>query len=282
MKYFIKSRSFLFLGCSFLMLLTHLSKLNAQGNLLLSPQRVLFEGAKRYEEITLANTGKDSATYAMSFVQMRMLENGKIEMISEPDSLHQFADKNIRYYPRMVTLAPGESQTVKVQLVNSSELPDGEYRSHMHFRAVKNRHLNGDENITKQDSSSSVNINVVYGFSIPMIIRKGQSTTTATLANLELSQVKDSVKLLSFAIQRSGNMSVFGDLEVEHISPEGQHTQVARLKGVAVYTPNSFRNVRLMLNSKLAVNYQSGSLQVVFKDRSSNGKVLASTQIPLL
>ena len=42
----------------------HLLSFNSvlgQGNLLLMPRRVIFEGAKRYEELNLANTGRDTA-----------------------------------------------------------------------------------------------------------------------------------------------------------------------------------------------------------------------------
>ena len=36
----------------------------AQGNLLITPRRVVFEGTKRSMDLNLANTGQDSATYA--------------------------------------------------------------------------------------------------------------------------------------------------------------------------------------------------------------------------
>src|SRR4249920_2293167 len=64
----------------------------AQGNLLIFPKRVVFEGGKKTEVITLSNTGKDTAKYSISFVQIRMNEDGSFENISQPDSGQMFAD----------------------------------------------------------------------------------------------------------------------------------------------------------------------------------------------
>lgn len=40
--------------------------LSAQGDLLITPRRVVFEGNKRSTDISLANIGKDTATYSIS------------------------------------------------------------------------------------------------------------------------------------------------------------------------------------------------------------------------
>src|SRR5688500_1169925 len=113
------------------------SDLYSQGNLLVTPKRVVFSGPKRTEELNLANVGKDSATFMISFIQIRMKDDGTFEKITDPDSAQRFADKYIRFYPRTVTLAPNESQTVKMQITKASELLPGEYRSHLYFRAVQ-------------------------------------------------------------------------------------------------------------------------------------------------
>ncbi len=44
----------------------------AQGNLLLLPRRVIFEGSTRYEELNLANSGKDTARYVISLMHVRL------------------------------------------------------------------------------------------------------------------------------------------------------------------------------------------------------------------
>src|SRR6186713_2777014 len=106
----------------------------AQGNLMLMPRRVVFEGSKRYEELSLANTGNDTARYLISLTHLRMNENGGVVLISQPDSGENFADNYVRFFPHSVSLGPNESQTVKIQLTKINQMVPGEYRSHIYFR----------------------------------------------------------------------------------------------------------------------------------------------------
>ncbi len=94
----------------------------AQGNLLITPKRVVFEGNKRSMDLNLANIGDDTATYAISLIQIRMTEEGGFETITEPDEGQMFASPYMRYFPRTVTLGPNEAQTVKIQLSKSGGL----------------------------------------------------------------------------------------------------------------------------------------------------------------
>ncbi len=56
----------------------------AQGDLLISPIRIVFEGSKRSQEINLANVGKDTASYTISMLDYRMKEDGGFEEITVP------------------------------------------------------------------------------------------------------------------------------------------------------------------------------------------------------
>ena len=67
-------------------------------------------------DLNLANIGRDTATYAISLVQIRMTEEGGFETITEPDEGQLFASPYLRFFPRSVTLGPNEAQTVKIQL----------------------------------------------------------------------------------------------------------------------------------------------------------------------
>jgi hypothetical protein len=63
---------------------------------------------------------------------------------------------------------------------------------------------------------------------------------------------------------RTGNMSVYGDIEVNHISPQGKTTQVGIVRAVAVYTPLSERVFQMNLENNKGVNFKSGKLEVVY------------------
>jgi hypothetical protein len=236
----------------------------AQGNLLLTPRRIVFEGNMRSVDLNLANVGSDTATYAISIVQIRMTEDGNFETITEPDPDQYFSGQNLRFFPRSVTLGPNEAQTVKIQLVKAAQLAPGEYRSHFYFRAVPKEKPLGEEEAVTDPSSITVRLTPVFGITIPAIIRIGQSTTKTTITDISLEETDDTNWSISLTFNRSGNFSVYGDLAVDHISENGKVTRVGVANGIAVYTPNTLRRFRFNLNNVEGVDMNSGKLRLSF------------------
>ena len=254
--------------------------LQAQGDLLITPKRLVFDGTKRAEEINLANIGKDTATYTISFIQYKMNENGNFVITDENDSTQQFAHKNLRFFPRTVTLAPNEAQSVKVQLIKTSELSPGEYRSHLYFRNVINNSALGEEKQTPANESGiSVNLKPVFGISIATIIRVGDGKAEATIAEPRFLASKDTA--ISFTIHRSGNFSLYGDIKITHISPAGKNTEVALMKGLAVYTPNTLRKVKVPLSRIQAINSKEGKFLIEYTAQTPAKSLLATAEISL-
>ncbi len=241
---------------------------SAQGNLLITPRRAVFEGPKKSIDLNLANTGKDSATYSISLIQIRMKEDGQFETISEPDPDQRFADKNIRFFPRSVTLGPNEAQVVKVQLIKTSELTAGEYRSHFYFRAEPKKKPLGETEISKDSANISVVLTPVFGITIPVIIRVGESTAKVNLSDLSLDLKTDTLPRLNLTFNRTGNMSVYGDLAVDYISDQGKITRVGVANGVAVYTPNQIRRFSFNLNKVPGIDFSTGTIRVLYSASS--------------
>ena len=171
---------FLTVICLFLFICS-LNEVKAQGNLLITPRRVVFEGTKKSQELNLANTGKDTAKYNVSIVQYRMKEDGSFQEITVPDEGQNFADKFIRFFPRSVTLAPNEAQVVKMQLIKTDQLKPGEYRSHIYFRAVPKQTALGTEEKLKDSTAIGVKLVPIFGITIPVIIKSGESTAKVFL-----------------------------------------------------------------------------------------------------
>ncbi len=242
--------------------------ISAQGNLLITPRRVVFDGSKRVMELNLANTGKDTAKYNVSIIQYRMNEDGSFEEITVPDPGQNFADKNIRFFPRTVTLGPNEAQSVKMQVTNTDQLAPGEYRSHVYFRAVPKEVALGEEDTKKDSSAVSVKLVPIFGITIPVIIRVGPSTTQVTLSDLKMEYVNDTTNRLEVKFNRTGNMSVYGDLKVVYTSPSGKDIQVGIVNGIAVYTPNAARRFTVDLENNPKVDYHKGSLKVTYLGQS--------------
>ncbi len=240
----------------------------AQGDLMILPKRLVFDGTQRAQEISLANTGSDSATYAISMVQYKMTENGSFEEITEAEEGLNFASDYLRYYPRRVVLGPNEAQTVRVQVTKTGSLLEGEYRSHIYFRAVEEQTALGSDAEDDNTESISINIKAVFGISIPVIIRQGVSTTKIAISNVNLNLEEETNPVLEMIVNRNGNMSVYGNLSVKHISSEGKKTDVGTVKGIAIYTPNKLRKFRLPINPIEGVNFNSGRLEITFKSET--------------
>ena len=256
--------------------------LPAQG-LLIFPKRAVFEDAKRVQTFNLSNTGKDTAIYNISYVQYRMEENGRFEIITEPDSGQFFADPYLRFFPRRVILAPQESQVVKIQLTKTNELVTGrEYRSHLYFRSVHQIKPLGEEEIQKDTTSISVQLIPVYGISIANIIRRGESTTKVSLSNLSFETFNDTIPLIKMEFNRTGNMSVYGDIVVNYISLVGKTTEVGKMDGFAIYTPGVLRRSKIELKKSEGVDYNNGKLRVIYSTQPSSGKIkLAEAELIL-
>jgi len=277
-----KSKFIASLGGLLLFSIFFTPSLLAQGDLLVTPRRVVFSGSQRVVELNLANTGQDTAQYNVSIIQYRMTEEGAFEEITEPDPGQFFADKNLRFFPRIVTLAPNEAQTVKMQVINQDRLAPGEYRSHVYFRAVPKETALGFENQNQDTTSLSVRLIPIFGITIPVIIQVGESDTEVSLSDLSVEAVNDTTNRLHMTFNRTGNMSVYGDLRVIHIAPDGSETNVGTVNGIAVYTPNALRKFRFDLDRTKNVNYKSGKLRITYSAQSDVApKTFATAELNL-
>jgi len=238
-----------------------------QGELVITPNRMIFEGRKQKEDLNLINSGKETTTFSVSFVQRRMNVDGSFTAIETPDSGQMFADPFLRIYPRTVTLLPGEAQVVMVQCKRSSDMQEGEYRSHLYFRSEKDYKPLGTGKSAIDSSSLSVQLTPIFGMSIPIIIRSGVVSANATLSDLNLERDKEGIQYLAFTLNRTGNGSVYGNLIAEFIPVKGDPIQMGAVKGVAVYTNLNKRQVTIKLDSFEGMNLKNGKLRLRYTSR---------------
>jgi hypothetical protein len=256
-------------------------QIRAQGNLNVNPSRVIFEGQKRITELNVNNDSQDSAKYVISFVQIRMTEDGVMQWITSPDQGQNFADKYIRVFPRTVRLGPNETQIVRLQLTHTEQLVTGEYRSHLYFKSLVPQKALGAEDI-KKDSGVLLNIEATFGFTMPVFIRVGESSTMMNISDIKLEKNANGSSKLNLNLKRSGNMSVYGDLYIYYISPNGKETQIGLLGNIAVYTPNTLLRVKIDLDSKKNIDLTNGKIRVVYSSMSGTHTAkLAETELNL-
>ncbi|MDO9114070.1 MAG: molecular chaperone [Polaromonas sp.] len=259
---------------------------HAFADLMLAPTRIVLEKNQRSAQLDLINNGEETATYRINLVNRRMSETGEFSVIDSPRPGEQFADELVRYSPRQVVLAPGRGQTVRILLRKPADLPAGEYRSHLQFDRVPE--ATGAASINAQGPALGpgevgVQLTALIGVSIPVIVRHGDTSATVTLSGLELPKpAPGQPSMLTVVLQRSGNRSVYGDLAVMFTPQGGAAQEVGKAGGLAVYTPNSLRRVKLELKPPAGLTLTRGSLRVTFRERpDAGGKLLAEAAIEL-
>jgi len=236
----------------------------AQGDLMVTPSRVVFEGNKQKGQLNLLNMGQDTATYTISFVQRSMKEDGSFVTIEQPDSGQMFSDPYLRIFPRQVTLAPREPQVILVQYRRKADMKAGEYRSHLYFRSEQNYNPLGMGKSNKDKKLLNVQLIPIFGVSIPIIVRVGDVNVSVTLSNLELMPLHGNTQNMKLTINRTGNISTYGDITVQYVPARGKPVLVGTVAGVGVYTNLSKRIMVIKLDTSATKKFTTGKFNVQY------------------
>lgn len=241
------------------------SPAQAAGDLLVAPTRVILDG-KRGTQVILNNVGSEETTYRISLEIKRMGEDGRLEDIdpAATSEAEKAALSLVRYAPRRVTLPPNQPQSIRIGLNPADTLPDGEYRVHMLFRAIPKTPAVSDD-----PAATDLKIQLIplYGITIPIIVRKGNLTATAALANPRLGLDEDGPVLEIDAI-RQGSRSVYGEFRV---TKAGQGEPLVVQKGIAIYPEIGKRKVDLPLSDAEAAAIRGSEVVIGYYDTPENG-----------
>jgi hypothetical protein len=253
------------------------------GDLLVAPPRLVFDARTRTAEVTLVNKGTRAATYRVSFVQLRMDEEGGTKEIDKAEGGELFADGLVRFSPRQVTLEPNVGQTVRLQVRKPADLPAGEYRSHLLFRAIPPSAGVKDDEGSAPAEGISIRLTPVYGVSIPVIVMQGDLSAAVTLTDLALVPPSgtEASPLLRFRMNRTGNKSVYGNLTVS-FTPQGAKPRiVGQANGVAVWAPYASRTVTVALRPPAGLTLSNGVFQVTYGKADSRDEPIAQAALPV-
>ena len=259
--------------------------LQAAGNLMVTPTRIVFDERDRSAQVTLVNQGDASGNFRISFIRQNMTEDGQFLPVEEGET-GLFSDPMIRYSPRQVTLPPGQSQVVRLSLRRPADLADGEYRSHMLFQALPDAAGSSVEKITQQSGDGiSIELVPIIGISIPVIVRHGELQSVVTLTNpaIETSDRVANTQVVAVSINRSGSSSTYGDLRAVFTPDDGSPIVIGQANKIAVYANMRSRRFKLPLNRASDVNLEKGRIEVLFLEPGADddSSILARTEINL-
>lgn len=237
--------------------------LSAQGDLLVAPTRVILNGS-RGTEVILSNIGSEEATYRISLELRRMQPDGNLADVKEADATaaERAALEMVRYAPRRITLPPGQPQSVRIAARAGADLPEGEYRVHLAFRAIPKPAPAS----TPGEQAEGIKISLVpiYGVTIPVIVRQGRLSAQVAIADPRVLRT-DRGAQLELQLERNGESSTYGELRV---IKGGKELYMAR--GVAVYPEIGRRRVALPLTPEQAAAI-SGPVRIEYREMPEAG-----------
>jgi P pilus assembly chaperone PapD len=257
----------------------------------ISPKRLTFDSTRRNGAIYVLNQGSEPVTVDIGFVDRVMAPDGQIysadEAAGHPDGPQiaarlKSAKDLLQVSPRRVTLQPGRPQTVRVRLSVLPNASDGEHRSHLTVTTLPPRDAGPTAETAAAGGRNELrfDITAVYGLSIPIIVRPGDTDARAAIENLHIEPAATAAgaparptPVLALDLVRAGSSSIYGNFEVRiQGAPKGAEP-LGLVRGVAVYPEIERRLVRIPLSRAPAPGER---LEVTFTDDdTSPGRVLA-------
>ena len=123
----------------------------------------------------------------------------------------------------------------------------------------------------------SFRLTPVYGVTIPVIVRLGNLSATAAIANVSKSS-EGGKPVIGLDLSRAGDRSTFGEVRV---TKAGIAEPIAVAGGIALYTEIDKRRVTIPVDARFAAQ-ASGPVTVEYVEKTPTGMVtLASTSAVL-
>jgi len=254
-----------------------------------TPLRVLFDGRERSTTVFLSNRTSTQNTYRISLVNRRMLPDGDIVPAEEAGPGEHFADGMISFSPRRVSIAPQSAQTIRLLVRRPrGDVPeDVEFRTHMSIQSIpptpRLEDLETNQKVI-EEQRLLVQPVVTVETVIPVIIRIGNPQATISLANPRLKRTGPDLPDPELVVDlvRAGARSVYGDMEVFHLHPDGRRESLYVSRGLAVYAPLQVRTKTIRLKGVDPARLTTGSLLVRYEETPDmHGDQVAELVVPL-
>ncbi|MBX9729710.1 MAG: molecular chaperone [Sphingomonas sp.] len=250
----------------------------AAAQLMIAPTRVVLGGTERSTELILVNKGDEQTAFRIDVENRRMRSDGALETVTETRPGELFAADMIRFSPRRVVLNPGARQSLRVSVTLPAGLAPGEYRSHLRLMsAPTNAGAATSTASDANDGALSIQLIAVRSITIPVIVRVGALDAIASVDSAALTSKADN--LLVIKLTRAGTRSTYGDLR---LTIAGEANPVYNVRGIAIYTPNTDRDVLLPLPADIKAKLIGRDVRIdyVSSDPKAPG-LIASRRVQL-
>ncbi|MEM7492331.1 MAG: molecular chaperone [Pseudomonadota bacterium] len=240
----------------------------ASAELMIAPTRIVLEKGERSAELVLVNKGAEQGAYRIGLENRRMLLNGSMEAIEEAREGEYFASDFVRFAPRRAVLEPEGRQSIRIS-ANTSGLEPGEYRSHLRIMGAP---TSAGRTLSEATSEGGDNISIeliaIRSITIPVIVRVGDLDAEVVIESAATAPSdEEGETILAVRFQRTGSASTYGDVQV---FVPGQKEPVYFARGIAIYTPNTERDVMLPMPSEIAERLKGQDVRIAYISSDPN------------
>ena len=257
--------------------------LNEANAVRISMKRVIFSEGKKSETITIINNTTEEKTYRLGWRKYVMDEKKSLRAVDDDivkETFTDWADDMVRYAPRRVVVAPGASQQIRLLFRRPANLEEKEYRSHL-WIVTENKPNEFDKG-EKPSQGHSVKLAVQPAISLPVFVRNGNLSATASISDTAAKILPDNKLEVSFTLHREGNRSLYGDFDF--ICSDSQLV-MHQVRGVSIYTEISKRFLDFKIPLETAEEKSCKSISIIYKsdpnDSEYNGALLAQGNVNL-
>ena len=235
----------------------------AQAVLMITPFRVVLDEKTRTAEVTLLNTTEVANVYRMSWQDKEQTGLGSYINVEMPEENNHGVSEMVRQSPRKVTIEPGKYQRIRLRLRMPSDLPDGEYRSHLVMKMVEDD-IKKKKEVAEKVNSVIVKLTAKVSFSIPIMVRKGQNNSVASISTMDLDASEPNNPKLTVGLAHSGEYSNYGSVKVYMKNgAAGDVVEIGDVGNVALFRETKLRELTVPLK---VPNIPRGAIvQVVYE-----------------
>ena len=192
----------------------------------ISTYRIYLDSDNSSASFLMFNKSAVQEKCRLSLVHNNFDENGKMSHVDGDDLPTNSAKPWIRFSPKNFTAEPLSPQTVRFSLRRKANSEAKEYRSYLEVFCDEVEQVTAKSAKNPKQPSISIKPRLVQN--VPIIVRTGKLKAQLSFSEFELIENK-----LFFNINRQGNRSVYGSLEL--INKETDEVINYR-KNISVYT----------------------------------------------
>jgi len=237
------------------------------------PTRIVLTDQKKVANLSLRHHGSKPGQYKVSAVFYRMKPDGNLELVTDATEAERPLIKLLHFSPRVVTIPPNREQIVRVMLSPPGNLPEAEYRAHLHFEPTDDNEQ-GIEAVPTKKEPIAMQLMVKVAIAIPVIFRHGKTSASVALTHLTLSKTESNQTVYSVDLEATGNAFPFGDIHATFTPAGKEPVQVGLVKSLSSYRDK--RTISYPLNAPTSVPLNHGTLKLEFKEpEDQGGKTIA-------